>query len=140
MLELAASYGDRLVSAGEVAASQGISVKYLESLLSSLKSGGLVISERGKRGGYSLARTPSEISMYDVLVCLEDSLDIVYCTEDPRGCERLELCVTRDVWIELKRATDRILKRTYLDDLLNRREALNAKNLKAECSVEEAKP
>jgi Rrf2 family protein len=126
MLELAASHGDRFAPASEVAANQGISVKYLESLLSSLKTGGLVISERGKRGGYSLARPPSEISMFDVLSCLEDSLDFVYCTVDPRGCERLELCVTRQVWIELKQATDRILKRTYLDDLLKRQSDLAA--------------
>jgi len=140
MLELAARYGDRFVPASEVAANQEISVKYLESLLSSLKTGGLVISERGKRGGYSLARPPSEINMYDVLGCLEDSLDIVYCTEDPRGCKRLELCVTREVWIELKGATERILKRTYLDDLLNRRAALEAKNPDAQCAIEETKP
>jgi Rrf2 family protein len=127
MLELAASHGDRFVPASEVASNQGISVKYLESLLSSLKTGGLVISERGKRGGYSLARPPSEINMYDVLSCLEDSLDFVYCTVDPRGCERLERCVTRQVWVELKQATDRILKQTYLDDLLRRESALAAK-------------
>ena len=137
MLELAASFGDRLVPASEIAATQGISIKYLESLLSNLKTGGLVISERGKRGGYSLARPPSEINMYDVLGCLEDSLDFVYCTENPRGCERLEMCVTRDVWVELKRATDRILKQTYLDDLLDRRIALQTGDLKVECPVEE---
>ena len=138
MLELAASYDERLVPAAEVASNQGISLKYLESLLVSLKSAGLVISERGKRGGYSLARPPSEISMYDVLGSLEDSLDFVYCTEKPHGCERLELCVTRQVWIELKRATDRILKRTYLDDLLERQKALGEQRAHAEYVIEGA--
>lgn len=139
MQELAARYNVRFVPASEVAACQGISVKYLESLLSSLKSAGLILSERGKHGGYSLARPPSEISMYDVLICLEDALDFVFCTEEPSACERLELCATREVWVELKRATDRILKQTYLDDLLVRQSALEAKQAQPHRVIEGAK-
>jgi Rrf2 family cysteine metabolism transcriptional repressor len=126
MLALAEHYGTRLVRANEIADEQSLSLKYLENLLSSLKAAGLVVSERGKRGGYALARPPAGITLYDVLSPLEDSLGFVHCTETDRGCDRLPICVTREVWVELKDATDRILTRTTLEDLLKRQEALRS--------------
>ena len=126
MLALAARYRAGPVCAAEIAEDQGLSLKYLENLLSSLKSAGLVNSERGRRGGYSLSRPPAEISLYAVLSPLEDSLGFVHCTEGETDCERLEVCVTRELWKELKRATDRILKETTLGDLLQRQRALEA--------------
>jgi Rrf2 family protein len=129
MVEMAASYGARHVPASEIAEKQGISLKYLESLLARLKSVGLIVSVRGKHGGYSLARHPSEINMWEVLICLEDSLDIVHCTDDPNCCDRLDVCVTRDLWAELKASTERILRRTYLDDLMKRQKILKRRKL-----------
>jgi Rrf2 family protein len=137
MVEMAASYDVRNVPASEIAENQGISQKYLESLLASLKSVGLIVSARGKHGGYSLARPPSEINMYEVLSCLEDSLDIVHCINDPSRCHRLDICVTRNVWAELKTATERILKRTYLDDLLQQQEILKSRKAEQESGQEE---
>lgn len=124
MLELAVRFDEGLMRASEIAENQGISLKYLEALLSSLKCAGLIVSERGKQGGYSLARSPAEISLHDVLSVLEDSMDFVHCTENSTGCERIEQCVTRDVWLEVKEATDSILKRTTLAELLRRRQEL----------------
>jgi Rrf2 family protein len=96
-----------------------------------------VFSERGKNGGYSLARPPAEITLYDVLSPLEDTLGFVHCTaEDTKGCERLEVCVTREVWVELKRATDRILKQTSLEDLLKRRKVLEKKRAQQQRSTD----
>lgn len=126
MLALAGHYGDRLVRANEIADEEALSLKYLENLLSSLKAAGLVTSERGKRGGYALARPPSEITLHDVLSALEDSLGFVHCTDTDGGCDRLPACVTREVWMALREATDRILKSTTLEDLLKRQEALRS--------------
>ena len=50
---------------------------YLEQLLIKLKNGGIMKSFRGASGGYMLARDPSEITVYDVLVCVEGDQDIV---------------------------------------------------------------
>ncbi len=127
MMALASRFGGALMRANEIAEDQAISLKYLENILSSLKSAGLVISERGKKGGYALSRSPAEISLYDVLSPLEDSLGFVHCTEADRGCDRLEVCATREVWRSLKEATDRILKGTSLQDLLQRHAELKAR-------------
>jgi Rrf2 family protein len=136
MVEMAANFDVRYMPASEIAENQGISLKYLETLLSNLKSVGLIVSERGKRGGYSLARHPSEINMYEVLSCVEDSLDFVHCINDPSRCDRLEVCVTRHVWAELKTATERILKRTYFDDLLEQQEVLKTRKAQRDSGKE----
>ena len=126
MLVLANKYGDGLVRASEIADEQGISIKYLENILSTLRTAGLIVSERGKNGGYALARSPREIDLYSVLSPLEGSMGFVHCTGDTPECDKLGACVTREVWAELKSATDKILQGTTLDDLLQRRSRLEA--------------
>lgn len=126
MLTIASGYSKHLVRAHEIARTQTISLKYLESILASLKAAGLIRSERGKHGGYALARPPEEITMLEVLRSLEDSLGYVHCTESDRACDRREICVTRDLWMELKAATEVILGSTSLADLLVRQEAKHA--------------
>jgi len=125
MLELAGHFANRPLRANEIAQNQNISLKYLENLLASLKAAGLIRSVRGKNGGYMLARGPEEITLHDILTVLEGSLGFVHCTESQNGCDRLAICVTREVWITLKDATDRILKSTTLHDLLERQQLLN---------------
>lgn len=119
MLKLAARYGNGHVRAIEIAESEGISKKYLESILASLKIAGLVTSERGNRGGYSLARPPEEITMFDVLQPLEDFMGIVHCTDQTAACERCEDCPTRLVWQELRDTTTDLLKSKTLKSVLN---------------------
>lgn len=120
MLALASRHNVRLVRANEIADEEGISLKYLESILSALKAAELVHSERGKHGGYRLAKPPAEIDLYSILSPLEGSLDFVHCTDSFRSCKRFDVCVTRRVWADLQEATDRILKGTSLEDLLKR--------------------
>ncbi len=124
MLALAGKYGVRLVRASEISEGQKISLKYLENILSTLKGAGLIVSERGKNGGYALARDPAEISLYSVLAPLEGSMGFVHCTSDEPECENVSECVTRGVWAELKEATDGILRGTSLADLLERRNCM----------------
>lgn len=61
----------------EIADAHGIPQHYLEQILVVLKKAGLVESQRGSQGGYTLARPPSRISVLEILECLEGSLEIV---------------------------------------------------------------
>ncbi|MEW5984185.1 MAG: Rrf2 family transcriptional regulator [Acidobacteriota bacterium] len=131
MLVLALRYDSGPVAAQQIAGDQGFSVKYLEALLGSLKRAGLIIATRGKTGGYALARHPAQITLYDVLSPLEDSLDVVHCTEDNSCCARTATCVTRDVWRQIKEVTERHLKGATLDDLRRRQVALLRKRPRA---------
>jgi Rrf2 family protein len=137
MLALAARYQVRNMRASEIAEEQMISLKYLETLLSSLKAASLVVAVRGKNGGYMLARAPKEISIYSILLPLEDSLGFVHCTESYTACDRRAVCVTRELWRELREAAYRILEGTSLQDLLRRQnELLNGDEVSAEVCAE----
>jgi len=120
MLDLARHYGEGAILARDIAARQHISERYLEHLLIALKAGGLVRSLRGAHGGFTLAMPPSEIRVSDIVRALEGSVAPVDCVDDSALCPRSETCVTRDVWVDMKRAINSILDSTTLQDLLQR--------------------
>ena len=127
MIELAGRYAGPPVRAAEISENQDISLKYLEAILATLKSAGLVTSDRGRKGGYSLAKSPAEITLFDILAPLEDSIGYVHCTETGVACGRVAACVTRDVWLELKITTEKILRGYSLADMIERKNALLAR-------------
>lgn len=121
MLALAGRYGGNPMSASEIALQQGISQKYLESILTVLKTAGLVTVRRGNAGGYMLSRDPKDITLYDILLPLEDFLGIVHCVDGDCDCERYVDCYTREVWQEMKDANEKILRKKSLAGLLARK-------------------
>ena len=121
MLELASHYGEGPVELKEIALSQDISIKYLEQVIIPLRTAGLVKSVRGSKGGYSLAKPPSEICLFDVIETLEGPLYLVDCIHDPKICKRSLSCVTRDIWSDVSEALHRVLKSITLDEMVRRR-------------------
>ncbi len=120
MLDLALNQGEGPVLLKDIAQRQQISLSYLEHLVTPLIAGGLIRSTRGARGGVSLAKSPEEIKLNEVIQLLEGSLAPVECVNNPELCSRSELCVARDVWSELKKAMNGILESTTLQDLVER--------------------
>ncbi len=126
MLELATRYDEGAVPLREVAQCQGISLKYLEQLFARLRAAGLVKGVRGTGGGYVLARAPGEITLSQLFQVLEGSTALVECVDRPEVCEQAGDCVTRELWTEIKEASDRILGARTLQDLVGRRAAKRA--------------
>ena len=120
MLSLALDYDRGPVPLKEVAEQQEISEKYLEHLMGPLRSAGLVRSVRGAHGGYLLGKTPSQIRLDEVVRVLEGSIAPVECVDDASLCGRAGLCVTRDIWGELKEAMESVFASTTLQDLVER--------------------
>ena len=120
MLDLALNFGKEPVLLRDIATRQEVSEKYLEHSMSSLRNAGLVRSIRGARGGYILAKPPSEIRLSEIMEVLEGSMAPVECVDDPEVCHRADLCVTRDIWEKMKGAIDNILESTTLEDLAER--------------------
>ena len=120
LLELALHHGQGPVLLRDIAQRQQIPLQYLEHLIAPLIAGGMVRSARGARGGVSLARAPGEIRLSEVVRLLEGSVAPVECVDNPEACNRSELCVTRDIWGELKQAIDGVLESTTLKDLVER--------------------
>ena len=121
MLELASHYGEGPVELKEIARCQDISIKYLEQVIIPLRTAGLVKSVRGSKGGYSLAKPPSEICLFDVIETLEGPLCLVDCINDPKSCRRSLSCVTRDIWSDVSEALRRVLRSITLDEMVRRR-------------------
>jgi len=119
-VELALHYGEGPILLKDIAKRQQISGRYLEHLIVSLKVAGLVKSMRGARGGFSLAKPPSQIRLSEIIQIVEGSISIVECVDDPKLCSRADLCVTRDIWAEMKKAMNGVLESTTLQDLVER--------------------
>ena len=120
LLELSIRYGEGPVPLKDIARSQQISLQYLAHLITPLVAAGIVLSIRGPRGGVSLARSPQEIKLSEVIGLLEGSIAPVACVNDPKYCSRSDFCVTRDIWGELKKVMDGVLESTTLQDLVER--------------------
>ncbi len=98
LLELASSYEKQLLPVSVIAKHQNISEKYLQNILLLLIDAGIVKSARGKNGGFSLSRAPSEITLSQVVKVLEeDGGCFVDCSGKSGNCEK-KGCVMRDVW------------------------------------------
>ena len=120
LLELALRPGDNPATLKDIAQRQQISIRYLEHLITPLVAAGIVRSMRGPRGGISLARSPQEIKLSEVIQLLEGSTAPVECLDNPAVCDRSATCVTRDVWGELRKAMDNVLDSTTIADLVER--------------------
>jgi len=124
LVELALNHQNGAMSLSEIANQQDISVKYLAQIFPPLKAAGLVRSIRGPRGGYTLARDPSDIRLSDIVHVLEGSLAPVECVDAPDLCRRSGACVTRNVWETLRDRMEDVLQSMTLSDLADERTKL----------------
>lgn len=117
MLDIALNCEKGPVSLKDLARRQGISVKYLEQIIPTLKAAGFIISIRGPSGGYILARSASRIKILDLIQALEGSVSPADCIDTPKLCPRVDECATYDVWREVREAINKILGSWTLADL-----------------------
>ncbi len=120
LLDIALQQAEGLIPLRDIAQRQQISLPYLEHLIAPLIAGAIIRSTRGIRGGVSLAKSPGEIRLGEVIELLEGSIAPVDCVNDAGACGRSEFCVTRDIWRELKKSMDRFLESITLQDLVER--------------------
>ncbi|MCL0036272.1 Rrf2 family transcriptional regulator [Dehalococcoidia bacterium] len=120
MLDLAIRSGEGPVLVREIAKRQAFSARYLQQLLLPLKVAGLVRATRGAHGGFSLARSPSEIKLSEIIQIMEGSTAPLECVDDAGVCSRADSCITREIWGEMKKAMDGVLESTTLQDLVER--------------------
>jgi Rrf2 family cysteine metabolism transcriptional repressor len=120
LLDIALHQGNGPIQLRDIAKREQISLPYLNHLIAPLIEGGVIRSTRGVGGGVSLAKSPEEIRMSEVIGLLEDSIALVKCVTDPAACNRSKFCATRDIWSELKTAMDGVLESTTLQDLVER--------------------
>ncbi|MDY6953725.1 MAG: Rrf2 family transcriptional regulator [Thermodesulfobacteriota bacterium] len=120
MVDIGEHYGEGPVSLRELAERQGVSMKYMEQIVPSLKASGLVRSARGAQGGYVLAKEPQDITLHDIVHALVGSWSLVDCLDDETLCDRTQGCVTYEIWHDIQTAIYRILDSTTLADMIKK--------------------
>ena len=123
LVELATIYAKgKPLQTREIARRQNIPDRYLEQVLATLKRGGLIRSQRGVNGGYLLAIAPSEVSVLDVVECVDGSQDNY--SNGANGKEpdpTPEGKVVLEVWEEAQQAMQSTLQQYSLKDIVEKR-------------------
>ncbi len=123
MIDLAHHLEDGPVSLRAVAERQNVTLKYMESIMSLLLREELVISSRGKSGGYKLTRAPKEYNVYEILHAAEGNLAPVQCLATTvNDCPLQSTCPTLPMWEGLDKIVQDYLK-GYTLDMLAREDA-----------------
>lgn len=119
LIELARHYGQGPVQSHDIARRQGLPEPYLNQLMITLRRAGLVQSKRGPSGGHVLARAPECITIGEAFLILEGSVAPWLCVEETDAhCIYAAGCGLRPVWQAVKVATEDVLNRTTLADIL----------------------
>jgi len=108
-----------VLQVGEIAQRQSIPDRYLEQMLTALRRVQILRSQRGPKGGYQLARPPSQVKLSEVVSSLEGN-------PAPSGTARQtpEFQVLANLEDQLERARQQVLQQTSLQDLLEQRNSL----------------
>ncbi len=118
MIDLADHSTGEYVTLKDIADRQGISEKYLESIIVLLSRAGLLDGLRGKGGGYRLNRKPEEYTVGEILRLVENTMAPVSCLDcGSKGCDRSSECRTLAVWQKLQTKIDEYLDSVTLADL-----------------------
>ncbi len=125
ILDLALEYGGGPLQIKVIAERENISNKYLEQLMTILKTAGLVRSLRGPRGGYLLVKPPNEVRLSEVFTVLEGPLITVECLQHPDFCPRCAECITRQVWAKIQDAMLGVLESITLQDLVDKAKGID---------------
>ena len=119
MVSFAQRGGEEYIPLKEIAEKEGISQKYLESIMTILSKGGFLDAVHGKGGGYRLNRKPEEYTVGAILKLTEGSLAAVSCTsQGAAACSRTECCQAKPMWDRLEKLIDDFFEGITLADLL----------------------
>ncbi|MDE0309730.1 MAG: Rrf2 family transcriptional regulator [Acidiferrobacterales bacterium] len=118
MMDLALHQPDQdRVSLKSIAEHQEISIAYLEQLFAGLKAKGLVSGVRGPGGGYRLTKPADEISIYEIISAVDESVDVTRC-HGREDCQDGEICLTHELWTELSSQISGFLDQLKLGEII----------------------
>jgi Rrf2 family protein len=118
--EVARSDQGRVVTIGDIAKAQRVPRRYLEGILNELRKGGILDAQRGRSGGYRLAKDAGKISVGEVVRLIDGQIRAVECVEENKtlDCPLREDCVFLPTWQKVQEAIDQALDSTAFSHLL----------------------
>jgi Rrf2 family protein len=100
-----------------IAKEQDVPPRFLAKIFQALAKAGVVRSHRGAKGGFSLARAASEVTIKDVIEAVEGPIHLNVCLVAPGECNRDTLCPVHAVWEEAQEKMMEVLNRKSLAEL-----------------------
>ena len=126
MIDLAEKRSDNFIPLKGIAKRQGLSEKYLETILPVLIKNNFLIGLRGKGGGYKLARTPETYSIGSILKLVENGIAPVTCLDvNAKHCGNASECRTLPMWQNLQSLIDDYFETVTLADLCREQKQIN---------------
>lgn len=107
---------DKVHSKAEIAALEGLTTGYVQQLMGTLQAAGLVLSHRGKQGGFRLARAPESITVAEALRVMEGEIHLAPC-HDGQYCDKIPDCPTRSTWMEAGYLLERFFEQITIAQL-----------------------
>lgn len=109
---------DKIYRSDDIYEDLKIPFRYLRRLLTLLSKKGLLVSIQGKYGGFRLEKKLSEISLYDIVVAVDEDKKPKECFFGYEKCPINEKCSMHDKWKSIRFAIDEVLTKTTLKDLI----------------------
>lgn len=125
MIELALDKKGKGLLQKDISERQNISYKYLDHIISALKTRGLIVNVEGKKSGYRLSRSADEITVYDVFKAFEPELLIVDCLSPDGKCTNIKTCAAQEMWFGLNNTIIDYLKAYKISELAEKQQKLN---------------
>lgn len=122
MKHLATHPGESM-SAREIAAEYAIPLELMAKVLQRLARRGLLASHQGTRGGYHLVRSPSRISVAEIIEAIEGPVAVTACSSGDERCDQYSTCNVRDPLVRIKDRILTALASFTLDELAQETEA-----------------
>ena len=121
MIDLAEQGSSNYIRLKDISERQDISLKYLESITTSLSKAGLIEGVHGRGGGYKLNRAPEDYKIREILTVTEETLAPVACLEcGAQKCERESICRTVSMWKKLYETVNNFFDSYTLADLMKK--------------------
>lgn len=126
MLYLAALPPGETASISEIAERQEIPEPFLRKIIQDLAHSELVISNRGVFGGITLARSPGQVTMLEVIEAMEGPIYLNKCLMSSYRCNLLKTCPVHGVWREAQQKLAEVLQSKSLEELAQEQRMLQA--------------
>ena len=118
LVQLASDETASSQNARTMAEATSLPLPAVSKILKSLAQGGLLTSQRGAKGGYTLARRPEEVNVAEIIDALEGPIALIECSAGPGLCDQEASCAVRDPWQRINQAILETLRHVTLRELV----------------------
>ena len=116
---LASRGGDVVCALGDISSMVDVPKTSLAKIFQQFSKAGLVKSQRGNGGGFTLGRSPQQITLLQVIEAVERTVTMNHCVANAAVCDRSRACGIHPVWADVQEKVSSLLDKMTLHDLIS---------------------